>query len=112
MNRGNIMDIRTLAARCARLALAAAATGAAAGLAGCMTTTPVYDAHFGEAVRIVRAMQTLNPDASLNADPVTGVDARSATFAMDRYNTSFRNPPADTNAYAIGVGTSSASSAP
>ncbi|WP_420995517.1 hypothetical protein ACKI2N_005330 [Cupriavidus sp. 30B13] len=104
------MDIRTLAARSARFAFVAVATCAAAGLAGCMTTTPVYDAHFGDAVRIVRAMQTLNPDASLNTDPVTGVDARSATYAMDRYNTSFRNPPTDTNAYAIGVGTSSSSS--
>ncbi|MGO4331827.1 hypothetical protein AB4Z48_04050 [Cupriavidus sp. 2TAF22] len=103
------MDFRHSLARVARFALASAAACAAAGLAGCMTTTPVYDAHFGEAVRIVRAMQTLNPDASLNTDPVTGVDARSATYAMDRYNQSYRNPPTDANAYAIGVGSGSSS---
>lgn len=105
--QGNIMNIRNLLAKLARLATAAMAATAAAGLTGCMTTTPVYDAHFGEAVRIVRAMQTLNPNASMNTDPVTGVDGRSATFALDRYNASFRNPPTDANAYAIGVGSSS-----
>ena len=42
-------------------------------LAGCMASTPAYDAHFGDAVRTVRAMQTLNPNASMNTDPVTGV---------------------------------------
>ena len=101
--QGNIMNFHNLPARLSRLAV----TAAAAGVAGCMTTTPVYDAHFGDAVRTVRAMQTLNPDASANADPVTGVDARSATFALDRYNSSYRNPPSDGNAYAIGVGSSS-----
>ncbi|QET00844.1 MULTISPECIES: hypothetical protein [Cupriavidus] len=74
------------------------------GLGGCMNTSPVWDAHFGDAVRTVRMMQTLNPNAPYNPDPVTGVDGRAATFAMDRYNQSFRNPPTDTNAYVIGVG--------
>lgn len=105
--QGNIMNFHNLPARLSRLAVTAAAACAAAGVAGCMTTTPVYDAHFGDAVRTVRAMQTLNPDASANADPVTGVDARSATFALDRYNSSYRNPPSDGNAYAVGVGSSS-----
>lgn len=100
------MKTQCLLARSSRLALTALAACSAAGLAGCMTTTPVYDAHFGDAVRTVRAMQTLNPDASMNADPVTGVDARSATYALDRYNSSFRNPPSDGNAFAIGVGSS------
>lgn len=102
------MKIRNLLATSTRLA----AVALVAGLAGCMTTTPVYDTRFGDAVRTVRAMQTLNPDASMNTDPVTGVDARSATYAMDRYNTSFRNPPVDSNAYAVGVGSSASGSAP
>lgn len=77
-----------------------------------MTTTPVYDAHFGEAVRTVRAMQTLNPNASMNTDPVTGVDARSATYALDRYNSSYRSPRTDGNDFVIGVGNSSSGSTP
>jgi len=77
-----------------------------AGVSGCMTTTPVYDQHFGEAVRTVRAMQTLNPDASNNTDPVAGIDGRAATAAMDRYGTQFRTPQSDPNAYVIGVGSS------
>ncbi len=32
-------------------------------------------------------MQILNPDASNNTDPVTGIDGRAATAAMDRYGT-------------------------
>lgn len=73
-------------------------------LSGCMNSTPRYDAQFGDAVRTVRAMQTLNPGAGANPDPVTGVDGRAATFAMDRYGDSYRNPPKDTSAYVIGVG--------
>ncbi len=37
-----------------------------------MATTPMYDKQFGDAVRTLRAMQILNPDASNNTDPVTG----------------------------------------
>nr|WP_315592527.1 hypothetical protein [uncultured Cupriavidus sp.] len=83
------------------------ATGAllCSGLAGCMNTSPVWDANFGESVRTVRMMQTLNPNASYtNTDPVTGVDGRAATFAMDRYGQSFRNPATDGNTFVIGVG--------
>ncbi|MHA6909688.1 hypothetical protein ACQUJS_14845 [Ralstonia pseudosolanacearum] len=75
-------------------------------LAGCMTTTPVYDKHFGEAVRTVTSMQTLNPRAAANTDPVFGMDGRSATAAMDRYDTSFQTPQRDANAYRVGVGSS------
>ncbi|KMW45259.1 hypothetical protein PQH03_03230 [Ralstonia insidiosa] len=73
-------------------------------LAGCMASTPAYDAHFGDAVRTVRAMQTLNPNASMNTDPVTGVDGRAATSAMDRYNGQFRTPQSDLSAFKVGVG--------
>ncbi|GAA0830772.1 hypothetical protein [Cupriavidus pauculus] len=88
-----------------RLMYAAAATLLSTGLASCMNTSPIWDANFGESVRTVRMMQTLNPDATYtNTDPVTGVDGRAATFAMDRYGQSFRNPPTDNNTFVIGVG--------
>lgn len=77
------------------------------GLTGCMSTSPIWDAHFGESVRTVRMMQTLNPNASYtNTDPVSGVDGRAATYSMDRYGQSFRNPPTDGNTFVIGIGNS------
>ncbi|OHC68547.1 MAG: hypothetical protein A2045_17465 [Rhodocyclales bacterium GWA2_65_20] len=65
----------------------------AAALAGCASTTPNLDAHFGEAVLAARAAQTINPSASLNKDPVSGVDGQAAKEAMGRYHDSFKTPP-------------------
>jgi hypothetical protein len=76
-------------------------------LAACATSTPKLDDHFGEAVNAAKAQQTLNPDASLNTDPVAGVDGEAANAAIDRYHKSFVQPPATTNVFNIGVGTNS-----
>ncbi|CBJ52063.1 hypothetical protein [Ralstonia solanacearum] len=89
----------------ARAGLYGLTSGVVVVLAGCMTTTPYYDTHFGDAVRTVRVMQTLNPNASMNTDPVLGVDGRAATAAMDRYNGQFRAPQSDASAFTVGVGT-------
>lgn len=80
--------------------------GAMSLLAGCASTTPVADSHFGEAVRAARASQTLNPQASANRDPVKGIDGRSAASAMDRYHDSFRAPPKTFEVLGIGEGSS------
>ena len=61
----------------------AVAVLAAIALAGCMTSTPVYDKHFGEAVRTVQAMQTLNPDAAKNTDTVAGVDGQQWRISLE-----------------------------
>lgn len=90
-----------------KLARAGLCSAIALTLAGCMTTTPEYDKHFGEAVRSVQVMQTLNPNASANTNPVTGIDGRAATAAMDRYNTQFVKPSADVSAFTVGVGSGS-----
>ncbi|MDO9051468.1 MAG: hypothetical protein Q7U70_08260 [Methylotenera sp.] len=76
-------------------------------LAGCATNTPYIDEHFGEAVNAAKAQQTINPDASLNTDPVAGVDGQVADAAVDRYHKSFVQPPVTTNVFNIGVGTGS-----
>lgn len=73
-----------------RLTIAAAA---AAALGGCASQTPNLDAHFGESVRTARALQTVNPDASRNTDPVAGIDGRAGRDAMGRYHDSFKAPP-------------------
>jgi len=64
--------------------------------------TPNYDAKFGEAVRQATALQTLNPEAGRNADPVLGIDGESGKAAVDRYQESFRAPPRTFDIFNIG----------
>jgi hypothetical protein len=71
-------------------------------VAGCVSTSPV-DRHFGEAVNMMKAQQTLNPTAALNADPVRGIDGQAAKSAYDQYQKSFKTPEPQPNAFTIGV---------
>ena len=78
-------------------------------LAGCANQTPYMDKHFGNAVNSAKAQQTIYPEASLNTEPVTGVDGEAANSAVDRYHKSFVQPPATTNVFNIGVGSGGSS---
>ncbi|MFM1991884.1 MAG: hypothetical protein RJA99_4841 [Pseudomonadota bacterium] len=60
-------------------------------LAGC-AATPRYDATFGEAVRQARALQVLNPDAGRDGDTLPGIDGRAGRAAVERYQSSFKDP--------------------
>lgn len=71
-------------------------------ITGCVSTSPV-DRHFGEAVNMMKAQQTLNPTAALNADPVRGIDGQAAKSAYDQYQKSFKTPEPQPNAFTIGV---------
>jgi hypothetical protein len=62
------------------------------GIGGC-NVTPNYDTRFGYAVNTAKAQQTINPDAALNADPVTGLDGESAKQSIERYQNTFKEPP-------------------
>lgn len=73
-------------------------------LAGCAPTTPGWDAAFGESVRIATARQIIDPDASRNADPVSGIDGRAAKEAMTRYQKSFAEKEPQQNVFTINVG--------
>jgi type IV pilus biogenesis protein CpaD/CtpE len=79
----------------------------AAGLVGCVNPAPVLDDNFGKAVNAAKAQQIINPDASLNTDPVAGVDGKAADAAMNRYQRSFVQPAITPNVFTIGVGTGS-----
>lgn len=79
----------------------------AAGLVGCVNPAPVLDDNFGNAVNSVKAQQIINPDASLNTDPVAGVDGQAADAAMNRYHRSFVAPVVTPNVFTIGVGSGS-----
>jgi hypothetical protein len=70
-------------------------------VAGC-STTPNYDAKFGDAVREARMQMTLNPDAGRNADQALGMDGKSAREAMVLYQGTFKSPPPVTNVINIG----------
>lgn len=59
---------------------------------GCAPITPRLDARFGEAVTISKVQQTINPEASLNTEPVKGVDGQAGDAMFDNYRNSFRNP--------------------
>lgn len=73
-------------------------------LAGC-STTPHYDARFGDAVRLARLAMTINPNASDNPDPVAGIDGQAAREAIARYQDSFKLPPPVVNVINIGGST-------
>lgn len=81
--------------------------GLFAALGGCMTSTPQWDANFGNAVSTMRTMQIANPNASMNDDPVAGLDGTAAGYAIENYGKSFDAPPPHINMFSVGVGTGS-----
>jgi hypothetical protein len=70
-------------------------------LAGC-TTTPDYDARFGDAVREARSAMTIDPKASANTDPAAGIDGQAAREALGRYHDTYKAPPPVVNVINIG----------
>jgi hypothetical protein len=71
---------------------------------GCVSQSPHFDQQVGLAVNTAKARQTLNPDASRNADPVAGIDGTPAAFAIGEYHNSFKAPPPTFNVINIGGG--------
>ncbi len=79
----------------------------AVGLVGCVNQSPKVDDSFGNAVNAAKAQQIINPDAGLAAAAPDGVSGPAANSTIDRYHRSFQVPPAATNVFTIGVGSSS-----
>lgn len=72
-------------------------------LAGCAsTTTPQYDAKFGDAVREAKLKMTINPNAGLSADNSAGMDGKAAKEAVGHYQGTFKTPPPAANVINIG----------
>lgn len=78
-------------------------------LAGCAARAPILDQHFGETVNTAKAQQTVNPDASLDRDPVAGLDGPAADATIDQYHKSYESPPQPVNVFTIGIGSGSGS---
>jgi len=85
---------------------AALAVPLAFALAGCMSSTPVWDSRFGDSVRAVTQAQIIDPHAADHAVARPGVDGAAATSALDNYDKSFKQPETKTNAFVIGIGKS------
>ncbi len=81
---------------------------ACAFLGGCMSSSPVWDAHFGEAVRTVTQSQIIDPQAGERSPSAPGIDGQSAVSAMTQYDKSFSQPPTSSSPYTIGVSSGSA----
>ncbi|AOJ77209.1 hypothetical protein [Burkholderia ubonensis] len=86
-----------------RMALAAPL---AAALAGCMSSTPVWDGRFGESVRTVMQAQIIDPHAAEHAPSTPAVSGHAAASALDNYDKSFKQPEPKGNAFVIGIGKS------
>lgn len=80
------MTIPTKTPRAARLL--ALLTVSAPLLSACMTSTPIWDKHFGESVTTLSRAQMVNPDAPEAQPPLTGVDGKTAVTAMSNYDRS------------------------
>lgn len=76
----------------------------ALALAGCVATSPNWEARFGEAARVTTAQQIISPEASQNSDPVAGVDGKAASEAMHGYAKSFSEPEPQPSLLTIGIG--------
>lgn len=77
-----------------------------AALGGCASTTPTFDATFGDGVRRLMAQQVRHPDApdanrDRNAD---GIDGRSARETLERYVRSSGEPGRTAPGFQLGAG--------
>nr|WP_057927395.1 hypothetical protein [Burkholderia ambifaria] len=75
-------------------------------LAGCMSSSPVWDSRFGDSVRAVTQAQIIDPHAADHAAARPGVDGSAAAAALDNYDKSFKQPEPKGNAFVIGIGKS------
>ncbi|PXX33784.1 MULTISPECIES: hypothetical protein [Burkholderia] len=86
---------------------AALAAPLAFALAGCMSSTPVWDSRFGDSVRTVMQAQIIDPHAAEHAaSAASGIDGAAAAAALDNYDKSFKQIQPPANAFVIGIGKS------
>ena len=72
--------------------------------AGCVQRAPFLEGQMGQSLSLIKAQQTLNPEASRNTNPVVGMDGKAAKSGYDQYQKSFKAPEPQPNAFTIGIG--------
>jgi hypothetical protein len=82
--------------RCPRPGAGVLTAALAMLLGGCAASgSPALDSRFGEASRLMRQQQAIDPDAARRADVrVPASDGRTVRHAMDRLAESYRQPGA------------------
>jgi hypothetical protein len=73
-------------------------------LAGCASTTPQWDARFGEATRATLASQVADPAAARKPRAAVGIDGAAARATQQQYEASFAAPPPPPPSLSIGIG--------
>ncbi|MBP0593734.1 hypothetical protein J8I87_29420 [Paraburkholderia sp. LEh10] len=79
-------------------------------LGGCMSSTPIWDAHVGQALKAVTQAQIIDPHAGEREHAPDGIDGKSAASAMATYDKSFAHPSTTQGAYVIGIGSGNGNS--
>ena len=72
------------------------------GLTAC-ALTPHLDSQFGNSVDVLKAQQTIDPNASRNTSQVH-VDGQATREAVERYYKSYQAPTPQPSVFTIGVG--------
>lgn len=73
-------------------------------LGGCLSSSPIWDAHAGDAVRTVVKAQIIDPHAGEHTPSTAGIDGKAAVSAQDAYDKSFRQPDPPANNFVIDIG--------
>ncbi len=76
-------------------------------LAGCASDSPRLDAQWGRSTSEARTQQTAYPDAARTARGPIASPAVTSGLAIQRYHSTFENPPAPVNVLQLGVGAGS-----
>lgn len=71
-------------------------------VAGCASSTPQYDARFGDAVRQARQSMVLYAQPAAASIPAGTLDGKIAREAADRYHDTYKAPPRVVNVINIG----------
>jgi hypothetical protein len=80
------------------------ALSVAFALSGCSSYPSPIDQQFGNTMRSLVSIHTVNSNAPASPPAVTLSDAQAAHAAVNRYQRSFEVPPTAPNVFNIGVG--------
>lgn len=62
-------------------------------VAGCATGPTRLERAYGTSYHVARVSQTLHPEAATNLTPQQGFDGKAAKHVLDRYHSTFAEPP-------------------